>query len=111
MMTRVRSGLIVVLLVGVVIAACGGSDGDGGDQPAPGGPVEIVITVDDDGVDAPNRPRIAVGSQVSLIFSVADPADAHLHGYDLWATVGTGSTFSQTNQGYSSSSSSRACCT
>lgn len=85
-MSRVRNGLLVILLIGAVAAACGGSDGD--EPAASGEPVEIVITVDDDGVDAPQRPRIDVGSQVTLVFSATEPGDAHLHGYDLWATVG-----------------------
>ena len=76
-------GALLTAMV-VVLAACGGG---GGDDEA-GEPVEIAITVTETGVDAPPRPRIPVGSPVSVQIESFEPDNAHLHGYDLWTTVG-----------------------
>ncbi len=76
-----------LLLVVLAVAGCGGDEVESGDTGG-GGPVEISIDISETGVDAPQRPRIELGSEVSLVFSSFEPGDAHLHGYDLWSSVG-----------------------
>ena len=81
-----------LLLVVLAVGGCGGDDAESTDTGATdtgaGDPVEITIDISETGVDAPERPRIELGSEVSLVFSSFEQGDAHLHGYDVWSPVG-----------------------
>jgi hypothetical protein len=82
-MPTVTRFFAAALLIGVVAACGGGTEGDGAD-----GTNEVPIEITAEGIEAPDRPEIPLGSTVSLVFTAFELDDAHLHGYDIWTEVG-----------------------